>query len=172
MRTFNLVLAAQLRRPELCLAGELLRRMERAGYDPDVAKTLALALMMPERLGPTEPQLRAAFAIFDIEGLGEAAPASQVWATLRRLLPEGAADVGAELAADDGAGDELPMLYDDFRRMCARFREELRRTALPLAPAPAPVVGRVTVPAAEPRRGRRNRAADARRAARRSLRSG
>ena len=75
------------------------------------------------------------------------------------------------LAADDGAGDELPMLYDDFRRMCARFREELRRTALPLAPAPAPVVGRVAVPAA-PRRGRRNRAAHARRAARRSLRSG
>jgi len=141
VRALGGVKAAQLRRHELRLAGSVVRALGREGYATVATVALLPVLGLPERLHPTEPQLRAAFAVFDTAGRGDAGPADVMWSKLERLLPEGTtAEEGEE--EDEGGGaaaaerrsaslatlalKDSPLTFEPFCRMCARLRGLLR----------------------------------------------
>ena len=103
VRALGGVKAAQLRRHELRLAGSVVRALGREGYATVATVALLPVLGLPERLHPTEPQLRAAFAVFDAAGRGDAGPADAMLSKFERLLPEGtAAEEGED--EDEGGG--------------------------------------------------------------------
>ena len=141
VRTLGGVKAAQLRRHELRLAGSVVRALGREGYATVATVALLPVLGLPERLHPTEPQLRAAFAVFDAAGRGDAGPADAMWSKFERLLPEGTAaeededeDEGGGAAAAERRSASLstlalkdsPLTFEPFCRMCERLRGLLR----------------------------------------------
>ena len=140
VRTLGGVKAAQLRRHELRLAGSVVRALGREGYATVATVALLPVLGLPERLHATEPQLRAAFAVFDAAGRGDAGPADAMWAKLERLLPEGTTaeededEEGGGAAAAQRRSASLstlalqnrPLTFEPFCRMCARLRALLR----------------------------------------------
>lgn len=141
VRALGGVKAAQLRRHELRLAGSVVRALGREGYATVATVALLPVLGLPERLHPTEPQLRAAFAVFDTAGRGDAGPADVMWSKLERLLPEGTTaeedeedDEGGGAAAAERRSASLatlalkdsPLTFEPFCRMCARLRGLLR----------------------------------------------
>ena len=141
VRTLGGVKAAQLRRHELRLAGSVVRALGREGYATVATVVLLPVLGLPERLHATEPQLRAAFAVFDPAGRGDAGPADAMWSKFERLLPEGSTaeedeeeEEGGGAAAAERRSASLstlalqnsPLTFEPFCRMCARLRGLLR----------------------------------------------
>ena len=141
VRTLGGVKAAQLRRHELRLAGSVVRALGREGYATVATVALLPVLGLPERLHATEPQLRAAFAVFDAADRGDAGPADAMWSKFERLLPEGTTaeedeeeDEGGGAAAAERRSASLstlalqnsPLTFEPFCRMCARLRGLLR----------------------------------------------
>ena len=77
--------ASKMSRHELRVAGAVVRVLQREMYRAEDAAALLPVLGLP---APTEPQLRAAFGVFDLGGTGEALDAEHVREKLAVLVPQ------------------------------------------------------------------------------------